>query len=586
LQSILVVLSVQHCSNLVALRAIPALQEFQAASVRQVMISCASKTRKLNSSAQGVLALSCYAIRHKSSSISFTRYQLHSVPRRFHAGYLPISLINLTPQSTFGALNASNSKPFKPLAHTERAQSAIQSIAKNVKKDINAQVQITSQFGSQASTAIGKYAAAQMKDATDLRIRASKLPAGEQRDRLNNEAKAIEANWGDQGILRLGAHTVVGGLTGGAGGAAGTLAGTVAAPVLQEQLAAAGITGTLSNILVGIGSTAVGGAVGGTAGAAGALNEVQNNYLTPRENLARNKAASACSGSNYTDSKACGEANRLNELDKKRDTQISTAVAACQTSQNPQTCIDASRMVNQLQNQGMQELQQLAKELAPSCAPPRDCTQAANWGRGELSTLYTTNNQLWPSISSEAVQSTMGPVELAVGGVATVPRAALGFTVGAGFDAAGQYYQNGTVRPVQSAFAGLTAVGGAATVLRTPSQYLIYAAPVTGAGASGINTTFNNVFYTEDTSVLAAGGLGGLFGVAGPVAGAITQRFTAPFITNAPRIPLTGPAYILSTPPRLPNLPGYVGNAVNNTVSNIPSFIRLDDGKSKQGEKP
>jgi hypothetical protein len=545
------------------------------------MISCASKTRKLNSSAQGVLALSCYAIRHKSSSISFTRYQLHSVPRRFHAGYLPISLINLTPQSTFGALNASNSKPFKPLAHTERAQSAIQSIAKNVKKDINAQVQITSQFGSQASTAIGKYAAAQMKDATDLRIRASKLPAGEQRDRLNNEAKAIEANWGDQGILRLGAHTVVGGLTGGAGGAAGTLAGTVAAPVLQEQLAAAGITGTLSNILVGIGSTAVGGAVGGTAGAAGALNEVQNNYLTPRENLARNKAASACSGSNYTDSKACGEANRLNELDKKRDTQISTAVAACQTSQNPQTCIDASRMVNQLQNQGMQELQQLAKELAPSCAPPRDCTQAANWGRGELSTLYTANNQLWPYIASGAVQSGVGPVELIAAGVGTIPRVGLGFTLGAGFDAAGQYTisyvetGNGTIRPEQSLFAGLT--GGIALPLTAGRNWVIGAAG--GAGAAGANTTFNNWMYNENTNPYFAAAIGGFFGGVGvPIGNAITNR-----ITYTPVIPISGSVPRIPAQPPLgaPYAP-QIGNGASNTLGGVPSFIPLSPNMPPQ----
>jgi hypothetical protein len=297
-------------------------------------------------------------------------------------------------------------------------------------------------------------------------------------------------------------------------------------------------------------------------------------------------AASACSGSNYTDSKACGEANRLNELDKKRDTQISTAVAACQTSQNPQTCIDASRMVNQLQNQGMQELQQLAKELAPSCAPPRDCTQAANWGRGELSTLYTTNNQLWPSISSEAVQSTMGPVELAVGGVATVPRAALGFTVGAGFDAAGQYYKDGKIELGQSAFAGLTAVGGGAAVLRAPSHLRPFVIPAAGATTATTNTLFNNEFFNGTENVGLAGALGGVFGVLGATAGTLTQRATGPFITNAARIPLTGPAYIPITPPRSTNLPQNLGSVVNNAISNVPSFIETDPGKNNKGGKP
>jgi hypothetical protein len=274
-----------------------------------------------------------------------------------------------------------------------------------VRADVNAQVTITAQFGSQASTAIGNYANTQMNGAARLRIRAGSLDAADpERTRLSNEANAIEANWGNNGVLRLAAHTVVGGLTGGASGAAGTFAAAVAAPVLQEQLAQAGITGTLSDVLVSLGSTAIGGAVGGTAGAAGALNEVQNNYLTPRENLARNRAAAACAGSNYTDGKSCGEANRLNELDTKRDRDIAAAVQACQSGKSAQTCINASRMVNTLQNQGMQELQQLAIELAPTCAPPRDCTQAANWGRSELSTLYIANQQLQPLLSSGAVQ--------------------------------------------------------------------------------------------------------------------------------------------------------------------------------------
>jgi hypothetical protein len=168
--------------------------------------------------------------------------------------------------------------------------------ADTVKKDINAQVQITSQFGSQASTAIGNYAAAQMKDATDLRIRASKLPAGEQRDRLNNEAKAIEANWGDQGILRLGAHTVVGGLTGGAGGAAGAGATTVASPLLYNALRNAGVPAELATGITLLGGSAIGAAAGGTAGAAAGLNEVANNYLT-----------SAQQGQLSVDIRSCGK---------------------------------------------------------------------------------------------------------------------------------------------------------------------------------------------------------------------------------------------------------------------------------------
>jgi hypothetical protein len=352
------------------------------------------------------------------------------------------------------------------------------------------------------------------------------------------------------------------------------LAGTVAAPVLQDQLTKAGITGPLSDILVSIGSTAIGSAVGGTAGAAGALNEVQNNYLTPRENLARNRAAATCASSNFTDTKACGEANRLNTLDRQRDAQISAAVASCQTSKNPQTCIDASRMVYQLQNLGMQELQQLAVELAPTCAPPRDCTQAANWGSTELSTLYTANNSLRPYIASGAVLPTVGPVEVVGAGVLTIPRVGLGAALGSGFDAAGQYTISyiqtgtGTVRIEQSLFAGLT--GGVALPLTTGRGVLVGAA--VGAGTAGTNTTFNNWMYDENTSIFLASLLGAGAGALGPRVG----NWTTNRITYTPTFPVSG------TIPRIPTQPSIgapfapqIGNGVSNTMGGVPSFIPL-----------
>ena len=155
------------------------------------------------------------------------------------------------------------------------------------------------------------------------------------------------------------------------------------------------------------------------------------------------------------------------------------------------------------------------------------------------------------------------------------------FSIGAGFDAAGQLVQNGAIRPEQSLIAG----GTAAAFLAMAARGNLWI-PAAGASTSAINTTFNNIYYGESTSVLAAGGYGAAFGAAGPLAGTFVQRWSTPFITNAPRIPINGSAYIPSTAPRLENVPGYVGNTVNNTVGNIPSFIRLDDGKSKQVVKP
>ena len=440
-----------------------------------------------------------------------------------------------------------------------------------VTKDIAAQVQITSQFGSQASKAVGNYAAAQMDDAAKKRILANQLKDKdpERAAELVSQANEIEGKWGDNGTARLGWHTFVGALTGGVGGASGALTGTLSAPMIAAALKEAKIEGPLANVLTGIATTVVGAAAGGTAGAAGAANEVFNNYLTPRENKTRNEAAAACSASNFTNAQACSTATRLNALDDLRDGQIKQAVDACKTSKDPAVCNAVGNGLAQMGERGMQELRQLAAELAPSCAPPRDCTQAANWGSTELSTLYRANQTLWPQLSSGAVEPTMGPVEVVGGGVLTIPRVGLGFVLGSGFDAAGQYAINGTVRIEQSFFAGFT--GGVALPLTAGRGVLT--GVIGGAGAAGANTNFNNWMYNENTNVWIATGIGGAAGGLGTGIGNwVTNR-----ISYTPNIPITGNI------PRIPIVPPFgatyapqIGNGVSDTIGGIPAFIPLD----------
>ena len=138
----------------------------------------------------------------------------------------------------------------------------------------------------------------------------------------------------------------------------------------------------------------------------------------------------------------------------------------------------------------------------------------------------------------------------------------------------------------KSLVAGMTGAAAVATLLRTPTHLLGFVTPAAGAGALATNTSFNNFYFGEDTSVLAASGLGAAFGVAGPALGTAAQRWATPIITNVPRIPLSGPVSIPRTGPRLPNVPAYVGGAVNNTVSNLPSFIALDNGKQPKRVQP
>jgi filamentous hemagglutinin len=168
-------------------------------------------------------------------------------------------------------------------ARTGDAETGISKIfdATKVQSEIDAQTQITSAFGSQASKAIGDYATAQEAKATALRLQANAILTTDpvQYQSLMAQADQIDSEWGAKGTLRLGAHAIVGGLTGGISGAVGVTAGALTAPEVAKQLAAANIRGPLASTLTALASTAVGVAAGGTAGGATAFNEVNNNYL-------------------------------------------------------------------------------------------------------------------------------------------------------------------------------------------------------------------------------------------------------------------------------------------------------------------
>jgi len=94
--------------------------------------------------------------------------------------------------------------------------------ADKVQKEIDAQIQITQEFGQRASRAVGEYASSKMREANSLRDQAGKEPNPDKRAALLADAQALEDQWGANGTLRLAAHTVIGGLTGGShGGVAG-----------------------------------------------------------------------------------------------------------------------------------------------------------------------------------------------------------------------------------------------------------------------------------------------------------------------------------------------------------------------------
>ena len=158
---------------------------------------------------------------------------------------------------------------------------------------------------------------------------------------LNDQASAIESNWGPNGTMRVLAHSVVGGLTGGISGAAGVAAGTLTAPAVSDALQKAGIDGALAKALTGLSSTLAGTAIGGTAGGAAAYNEVVNNYLKHEEaqrlsQLRDKQQIGQC------DSNCEAEVKSLEALDKERDLEFQ----ACIGQESP-GCVQILRDVRQ-----------------------------------------------------------------------------------------------------------------------------------------------------------------------------------------------------------------------------------------------
>jgi filamentous hemagglutinin len=164
-------------------------------------------------------------------------------------------------------------------------------------KEVAAQVAITSEFGKQASKAVGDYAQTKLKEAEK-----------------SNDQSGIDA-WKEGGTSLVALHAVVGGLTGGVQGAVGAGAASAAAPTidqlqgqLQSKLETAGLSPeaakALSGVVGGGAAAAVGAAASGgsTAGGATAFNaDMNNRQLHPSEKqrikeLAADKARTTCQG--------------------------------------------------------------------------------------------------------------------------------------------------------------------------------------------------------------------------------------------------------------------------------------------------
>ncbi len=202
-----------------------------------------------------------------------------------------------------------------------------------LQEQVAAQAQITATFGQQATHVIGEYAEKKMTEAAELRRQANATTDPDQKAQLTAQADQLESQWGNNGSLRVLAHTVVGGLTGGLEGATGAAAGTLAAPAVATALREAGVTGPLADTLTALASTAAGAMAGGTAGAATASNEVVNNYLSHAERMEYLKAALECAQTGESCGVAAGYEVKSNERNEAlKDACTDRTSAGCQAA--------------------------------------------------------------------------------------------------------------------------------------------------------------------------------------------------------------------------------------------------------------
>ena len=128
-------------------------------------------------------------------------------------------------------------------------------------RDVGAQVQLTAQFGAQATHAAGSYADQKFQEAVD-----------------NKDAEG-QRLWGANGAYRVAMHAGIGALTGGVGGAVGATASSLSITEIGALIYGLGLPTAVAQGLTQALALAIGGALGGSAGAAGSFNEASNNNL-------------------------------------------------------------------------------------------------------------------------------------------------------------------------------------------------------------------------------------------------------------------------------------------------------------------
>lgn len=213
-----------------------------------------------------------------------------------------------------------------------------------VRENVSAQIEITREFGSRASKAVGDFADSKLKEAM-----------------ANGDEAEIE-KWKEGGAGRVALHALVGAAGGGLAGAAGAGLSQVAVAHLDDTLKELGVDEGARNTLVAVAGTAVGAAAGGAAGAAASTNATLNNFLHHKELTERAKSESACQKG---DKAACGKVSELDASSAKRNEDIRKGLAPATVDQNLEIQEDLGTVVTELAKYKDQLYQQLGATTDP-----------------------------------------------------------------------------------------------------------------------------------------------------------------------------------------------------------------------------
>jgi filamentous hemagglutinin len=159
------------------------------------------------------------------------------------------------------------------------------------------------------------------------------------------------------------------------------------------------------------------------------------------------------------------------------------------------------------------------------------------------------------------------PVAAAVG---SLGYAAIGAVTVGGMDTAGQFAQNGEIRPAEATFAAATgAVAG--PVGANVGFFNNVLLRMTGAG---INTTFNDALYGESNSVLYSSFSGGLAGAGGYLVGAVVTAGLANAMRPYVYENLNSTVSALLQPRIVNQVPGLSGVTIGGVAAGTSSFVQ------------